>query len=140
MKKYKIMLLLLLTFLPLSASAALSGLGELITATGGLINPLIAVLVGVALLVFFWGLVKFVFRLGGDGEKAVEEGKRVMKWGLIALFVMVSVWGIIEFFQDALLGGVAPTPPPSGSGGAGNTSPGGEPFTPFLPPFEGGFE
>ena len=116
MKKYKILLILTLALLPSVASAQLTGLGELITATGGLINPLIAILVGVALLVFFWGLVKFVFRLGGDGEKAVDEGKRVMKWGLIALFVMVSVWGIIEFFQDALLGGVAPPPPPPPTG------------------------
>lgn len=138
MKKYIKLLIPVLALLPLVASAQLTGLGQLITATGGLINPLIAILVGVALLVFFWGLVKFVFRLGGDGEKAVDDGKRVMKWGLIALFVMVSVWGIIEFFQDALLGGTVPT---STGGGAGNTPPGGElPFTPFLPPVEGGFE
>jgi hypothetical protein len=116
MKKYIKLLILVLALLPATASAQLTGLGELITATGGLVNPLIAVLVGVALLVFFWGLVKFVFRLGGDGEKAVDDGKRVMKWGLIALFVMVSVWGIIEFFQDALLGGVAPTPTRGGGG------------------------
>ena len=115
MKKYKILLILTLALLPSVASAQLTGLGELITATGGLINPLIAILVGVALLVFFWGLVKFVFRLGGDGEKAVDEGKRVMKWGLIALFVMVSVWGIIEFFQDALLPGDSSTPPAGSS-------------------------
>ncbi|MEK7176895.1 MAG: hypothetical protein AAB719_01160 [Patescibacteria group bacterium] len=121
MKKYIKLLIPALALLPLVASAQLTGLGELITATGGLINPLIAILVGVALLVFFWGLVKFVFRLGGDGEKAVDDGKRLMKWGLIALFVMVSVWGIIEFFQDALLGGVSPTP--TDNGGSGNIPP-----------------
>ena len=80
----------------------MTGIKDLITAVGGLINPLIVILVGVALLVFFWGLAKFIFRVGGD-EKAVEGGKRLMGWGLLALFVMLSVWGIIRFMQNALL-------------------------------------
>ena len=37
-----------------------------------------------------------------SGEGKAEEGKNIMKWGLIALFVMISVWGIIGFFQRAL--------------------------------------
>lgn len=74
---------------------------DLINAVGGLINMTVGILVGVALLAFFWGLAKFIFRVGGD-EKAVDEGKRIMKWGLIALFVMVSVWGIVIFIQEAL--------------------------------------
>lgn len=73
---------------------------ELINALGGLINASIAIVVAIALLSFFWGLARYVFRIGGD-EKAVENGKRIMKWGLIALFVMVSVWGIVVFFQRA---------------------------------------
>jgi len=62
----------------------------------GLIKLTIPVLVGLALLAFIWGLVKFIFRVGGD-EKAVSEGKNLMIWGLIALFVMLSAWGIIAF-------------------------------------------
>lgn len=79
-----------------------SGIGGLIEATGKLISLSITVLIGLALLAFFWGLAKFIFRVGGD-EKAVEEGKRVMKWGLVALFVTVSVWGIVEFIEQNLL-------------------------------------
>ena len=93
----------------------MTGIKDLITAVGGLINPLIVILVGVALLVFFWGLAKFIFRVGGD-EKAVEGGKRLMGWGLLALFVMLSVWGIIRFMQNALLlapGGSSPSLPGS---------------------------
>jgi|SRR3989338_322212 len=87
----------------------MTGIKDLIIAVGGLINPLIVILVGAALLVFFWGLAKFIFRVGGD-EKAVEGGKRLMIWGLIALFIMISVWGIIRFMQNALL-----LPLPSGN-------------------------
>lgn len=54
------------------------------------------VIASLALLVFLWGLVKFIFRVGGD-EKAVEEGKNLMKWGLIALFVLTSFMAILAF-------------------------------------------
>ena|SRR3989344_523832 len=74
---------------------------KLIEAVGGLIGMSIKILVGVALIVFFAGLVKFIFHVSGD-EKAVDEGKRVMKWGILALFVMLSVWGIVGFFQRGL--------------------------------------
>lgn len=79
----------------------MTGIKELIQAFGSLIKLLIPILVGAALLVFFWGLVKFIFRVGGD-EKAVTDGKKLMIWGIIALFVIVSVWGIVSFMQRAL--------------------------------------
>jgi hypothetical protein len=66
-----------------------------------LIRITIPVLAGLALFVFFWGLAKFILRIGGD-EKAIGEGKNLMKWGLIALFVMVSVWGILRFVYTDL--------------------------------------
>ncbi|MFZ2484737.1 MAG: hypothetical protein WAX80_00530 [Minisyncoccia bacterium] len=74
---------------------------QLISSTSNLINITIGVVFGMALLVFFWGLAKFIFHVGGD-EKAVDEGKRIMKWGLLALFVAVSVWGIVIFFMREL--------------------------------------
>lgn len=63
----------------------------------GLARMALPVLVGLALLVFIWGLVKFIYRVGGD-EKAVNDGKNLMIWGLIGLFVLVSFMGIISFF------------------------------------------
>jgi len=62
----------------------------------GLINDALPVIAGLALLVFIWGLVKFISKAGD--EKSHEEGKNLMKWGLIALFVMVSFKAIIMFF------------------------------------------
>lgn len=74
--------------------------GTLITRVGELIQSLITIVGALALLVFMWGLVKFIFSQGN--ETAKTEGKKVMVWGLIALFVMVSVWGIIGFIQSDL--------------------------------------
>ncbi len=69
---------------------------ELVYIFVDLIRTAVPVIAGLALLVFIWGLVKFIFRVGGD-EKAVEDGKNLMKWGLIALFVMVSFLAILAF-------------------------------------------
>ena len=64
-----------------------------------LIQAALPVIAALALLVFLWGLVRFIFRVSGD-EKAVDEGKNLMKWGLIALFILVSFWGIIEIVHE----------------------------------------
>ncbi|MDO8590305.1 MAG: hypothetical protein Q7R69_03500 [bacterium] len=113
MKKYSNIFALVALLLPGFVFAApLTGLKALIEAIGALTKTSIIVLAGLSLLVFFWGLVKFIFHVSGD-EKAIEEGKRIMKWGLIALFVMVSVWGIIKFMQVQLeIKSTTPPPPP----------------------------
>ena len=46
-----------------------------------------------ALLFFFWGLVQFIAK--SDEEQARSEGRRRMLWGIVALFVLVSVWGMV---------------------------------------------
>jgi len=63
-----------------------------------LISAILPLLASLSLLVFVWGLAKFIMKVGGD-EKAVGEGKNLMKWGLLALFLMVSFMGVISFFQ-----------------------------------------
>ncbi|MDO8471267.1 MAG: hypothetical protein Q7S49_01520 [bacterium] len=73
-----------------------SNLKELVNIFVDLIRTALPVIAGLALLVFIWGLVKFIFRIGGD-EKAVEDGKNLMKWGLIALFVLISFMAILAF-------------------------------------------
>ena len=73
------------------------GLQDIIGAAGGLINKLTVISIALAILVFFWGIVKYIFQSDNEKEKGI--GKSFMVWGVVALTVMVSVWGIIEFFQ-----------------------------------------
>ena len=79
---------------------AFNDLQSFIPAFSGLITSLIPIAFGAGLLVFFWGLAKFIYSAGD--ERKVEEGRHIMVWGLIALFVMASVWGIIKFIQTDL--------------------------------------
>jgi TM2 domain-containing membrane protein YozV len=67
---------------------------------GNIIQLLIPITAALALLFFFWGLAQFIRNSGG--EDAHEEGRRKMIWGVIALFVIVSVWGLTEWIGNEL--------------------------------------
>lgn len=89
----------------------LTGVENLVRAIGRLVALALPIVVAIALLAFFWGLVKFIF-VQGD-ETAKTDAKKIMLWGLIALFVMVAVWGLVKFIGDALNiqpGGTIPIP------------------------------
>lgn len=53
-----------------------------------------------AIVVFFYGIAVFI--LNSDDEKKRETSKPIMTWGVIALFVMITLWGIIGFIQLTL--------------------------------------
>jgi hypothetical protein len=44
--------------------------------------------------------MKFIFAAGDEGAK--EQGKQIMIYGIIALFVMTAVWGLVGFIGDAI--------------------------------------
>jgi ABC-type phosphate transport system permease subunit len=71
-----------------------------------IVNPLILLLMAVAVLVFFWGVFEFISK--SDSDEAREKGKRNMLWGIVGLFIMVAVFGIIQI----ILGTFGITPPP----------------------------
>lgn len=62
---------------------------------GEVINPLIRLLVAAGFMVFLWGVVTYVIGSRGD-EKKLDQGKRVMFWGIIGLFIMFAAWGIVK--------------------------------------------
>lgn len=89
----------LMSFAPALAFAqGLGQVGGLVDNIRDLLNSILPILLALAVIYFFWGLVKFI-KSAGD-PKAREEGKGVMIWGVIAIFVMVSVFGIINWLGD----------------------------------------
>lgn len=69
------------------------------------VNRLSPILVTVALLAFFWFLIKFISNSDNPGEQA--KLKKGIFYSILALFVLVSIWGIIGNIQTIL--GVDPT-------------------------------
>jgi hypothetical protein len=64
-------------------------------------NTLIPMAFTLCLLYFFWGIFKYI-KEGATSDKAAEEGRRIMGWGIVGIFVVFSVWGIISFIQTEL--------------------------------------
>jgi hypothetical protein len=58
-------------------------------------GTLVQLVFAIALIVFIWGLFQS-FIIGGADEEKRKEGKSLMVWGIVALAVMVSVWGIVN--------------------------------------------
>lgn len=86
---------------PMMAFAAPTGpLAATLTQFQDVINFLIPLLLSLAVLVFFWGLVKYI--ANSSDEAAKEGGKTLMIWGMVAIFVMVAFWGIIGYVQNSL--------------------------------------
>jgi len=66
---------------------------------GNFVNAAIPILIGVAVVVFIWGVIGYVL---GSSEDAKEEGKNRMLYGLIGLLVIVSIWGIVALLKRTL--------------------------------------
>lgn len=72
---------------------------ELITQIIGYTIP---IAVAVCLLVFLWGLLQ-VFAVVDNADKR-KDGIAKMTWGVLALFVVVALAGIVEILSNTLLG------------------------------------
>lgn len=60
-------------------------------------------LVALALVVLLVGIVQYV--RAGDNEEKREAGRNLMIFGIITLFVMVSVWGFVKILHNTFFGG-----------------------------------
>lgn len=78
------------------------------------INQATPVLISAAVLYFIYGVVRFVIAADADDK---EKARGVVIQGIIGLFVIVSLWGLVFFIGNTV--GVGPT------GGVGD-------ITPFL--------
>lgn len=97
----KLILSFLTFFIPAISFAALEGVVNLVKGFGTLLASVIPVLVGLAVVYFFWGIGQFILHDAGN-DKAREDGKKKILWGIIALFVMVSLWGITAWIGQVV--------------------------------------
>jgi len=65
-----------------------------------ILNPVLGLLFVLALAYFIIGMIKFI--AGGDNEDERAKGKSHMIWGILGLFIMVAVYGVITIIQNTL--------------------------------------
>ena len=71
-----------------------------------IVNPAIYVLVALGLFIFVYGVFEFTQELSKGGD--TTKGKEHMLWGTIGMFIMVSVFGIINVLNNTFGFGLGP--------------------------------
>ncbi len=71
----------------------------ILTSFFGLVNQAIIVGYALAFLALVWGVAKYIFSAGD--EEAKGAGQRIMIGGVIGLFVITAVWGIVAFLVSS---------------------------------------
>ena len=73
---------------------------SLLSQIQGLLNTFILPLaMAVAVLYFFWAVIGYI---RAEDDKTREEKRKQMGWGIVGLFVMVAVWGLVAFLGNTL--------------------------------------
>lgn len=66
-----------------------------------IINPLILLLFGIALLFFVYGVFEYIWKSNANPAK-MKEGRSHMFWGIIGMFIMISVFGFFKILLNTL--------------------------------------
>lgn len=77
-----------------------------------IINSIIPLIIGVAVLVFLWGLVQYVTAGADEEKKAAARG--IIIYGIIIIFVMTAVWGFVRILGTTFFNGTDITSPVHG--------------------------
>ena len=82
--------------LTLPALASAATLLNTLALANTVLNAAIGLFITLAIVVFFWGLIMYLAKAGEEKAK----GLSIMFYGVLAIFVMVSIWGIIRLLQS----------------------------------------
>lgn len=78
-----------------------------------LINSVLVPLIfALSFIVFLYGVAKkYIFSNGNEGD--VEEGHKLILWGLVGFVVMISLWGLVNIVANTFdIGGILTQPLP----------------------------
>ena len=59
----------------------------------GLLNYVVPVIIALGVVYFVWGVVQYVIN---DSEEAKTKGRDTMIFGIIGLFVIIAMWGLVN--------------------------------------------
>ncbi|MBI2100130.1 MAG: hypothetical protein HYT48_02200 [Candidatus Vogelbacteria bacterium] len=93
--------------LPMVAAAQ----NEILTAVlriQAIVDAVVPIVLVIAFIYFVWGVGKYILSAGDEEKKS--EGRNIMIYGALALFVIASIWGIVGVISRTLgtTGGQAP--------------------------------
>ena len=96
-------LALVALFMPqLALASAPRTFSELANLIVTLIDSAAGLLVIAGIVIYFYGISTSIVKLKDEGG---EKLRAYFVWGILVIFVMVSIWGILRLLQNTLFGG-----------------------------------
>ena len=90
--------LLATPFVALAQQPSLNrGITGLLLTLNNALNMLMGIAITAAIVVFFYGLIKYL--MSGESAEGHASGLRIMFMGVLTIFVMVSIWGLVVLLQ-----------------------------------------
>ncbi len=86
-----------------SAAPSKMSIAGLVNWLVGLLNYIVRLIVLLALIAFLYGILKLVF-VDASNETERAKARKFMLWGIVSLFVMVSVWGLVNVLKSTVFG------------------------------------
>ncbi len=92
---------------PSFAFAAANNFTQLVKIAIDMVKTLIPLVIALSLLYFSWGLFMLV---KSNSEDKREDAIKTITFGVLALFVMVTVWGLVAILTSTVFSGGLVTP------------------------------
>lgn len=96
MKIIKKITVAVLASLPLAAGAV-SNINDLFTLTESIMKRLVPIFIAAAVVILLYAIVTYI--TAGEDEEKRGKAKTLMLYGIIGLFVMVSIWGLVNMLS-----------------------------------------
>ena len=75
------------------SSATITTFKDFLCQLINILDSAIPMLLTLATVVFLWGVIQFIYN--ADNEEKRKDGRAFIIYGLIGLFVIVSMWGLV---------------------------------------------
>ncbi len=96
---------------PMVAYGQVTDLQSLITLLTDLLDMVVPFLLAIAVVLFMWGVLKYI--MSGDDDESRKKATSLMIYGIVAIFVMVGLWGLVGVLDGTFgFGGTTPAQPP----------------------------
>lgn len=96
------------------AQQILSNVENIIDKSKGIVSGgLAGLLMSVVFVVFMISVITFIWKRRSGDDKGMNDAKNMLGWTVIAMFVMVAVWGLVTFLSQTFgigLGGTVYKP------------------------------
>ncbi len=92
---------------PSFAFAVSTTISTLAIKISGYLNQALVVLMGVALVIFVWNIIKYFIK----GNEDHKEAAPYVMWSIIGFFVILSLWGIVNVLKNTFFSDTDTTAP-----------------------------